>query len=429
MQVSVESSAGLERVIRVEVPAEKIEQEVQSRLKKVAKDAKIKGFRPGKAPAKIVRQQYGSEIRQDVLQEVLQSSYNDALSQEKLVPAGQPRIHTESSGDGQALVYKATFEVYPEVKLRGLDKLKLEKSVVDVAESDIKDMMDNLRKQRASWIDVDRASADGDQVSVDFEGTLNGEVFEGGSGEDMPVVLGSGQMLEDFEKNLFGLKTGDTKEFDVNFPADYPAEELASQKAVFKVTAKKVEEQKLAEINEEFIKGFGIESGTEEDLRKDIVSNMERESIAKSKDLMKGHLLEQIHDANKIDVPSVMIDQEITAMQKDAMQRAKITDENDAPPRDSFAEMAERRVRLSLLMTEVISTEQVQLDEARVQEKVDELCKPYPNADEMRNLYLQNEQLLSQIKNTVIEEQLIDLLISKAKLTEKKVSFMELMES
>jgi len=429
MQVSVESSVGLERVIRVEVPAEKIEQEVESRLKKVAKDAKIKGFRPGKAPAKIVRQQYGSEIRQDVLQEVLQSSYNDALSQEKLVPAGQPRIHTESSADGQALVYKATFEVYPEVSLQGLDKLKLEKSVVDVAESDIKDMMDNLRKQRASWIDVERASADGDQVSVDFEGTLNGEVFEGGSGEDMPVVLGSGQMLEDFEKNLFGLKMGDTKEFDVNFPADYPAEELASQKAVFKVTAKKVEEQQLAEINEEFIKGFGIESGTEEDLRKDIVSNMERESIAKSKDLMKGHLLEQIHDANKIDVPSVMIDQEITSMQKDAMQRAKITDENDAPPRDSFAEMAERRVRLSLLMTEVISTEQVQLDEARVQDKVDELCKPYPNADEMRNLYLQNEQLLSQIKNTVIEEQLIDLLISKAKLTEKKVGFMELMES
>ena len=429
MQVSVESSAGLERTIRVEVPADTIEQEVESRLKKVAKSAKVKGFRPGKVPEKIIRKQYGAEVRQDVLQEVLQSSYVEALTQENFNPAGRPRIDTEALAEGKGLVYKATFEIYPEFELQGLDGLKLEQLTVAIEDADIETMIGNLRKQRAQWSEVARAAAEGDQISVDFEGTLNGEVFEGGSGEDMPVVLGAGQMLEDFEKNLFGLKASDTKEFDVNFPKDYPAEERAGQKAVFKITAKKVEEQVLPEITEEFIKGFGIESGSEADLHKDIRDNMERESAAKSKAQLKSQLLEQIHDANKIAVPSVMIDQEITSMQRDAKQRSGITDQQEAPDREVFRDMAERRVRLSLLMTEVLSSQQIVLDDTRVKDKVDELCKPYPNAEEMRNLYLQNQQLLSQIQNAVLEEQLIDFLIGKAALTEKKIGFMELMES
>ncbi len=429
MQVSVESSAGLERTLRVEVPADTIEQEVESRLKKVAKTAKIKGFRPGKVPAKIIRQQYGAEVRQDVMQEVLQSSYAEALSQEKLNPAGQPTIDTESMGEGEGFVYKATFEVYPEIELQGLDKLSIEQPTVAIGDSDVDDMLENLRKQRADWVEVDRAADDGDQITVDFAGTLKGEAFEGGTGEDMPVVLGGGQMLEDFEKNLFGLKAADTKEFKVKFPKDYPAEELAGEKAVFNVTVKKVEEQQLPEVTEEFVKGFGVESGAIEDLRSDIRDNMGRESEAKSKALMKTQLLDQIHDANQVDVPGVMIQQEMASMQKDAMQRAGITDESQAPALEEFREMAERRVRLSLLMTEVLSSQQIQLDETRVSDKVDELCKPYPNADEMRNLYLQNQQLLSQIQNTVLEEQLIDFLIDKAALTEKKVGFIELMES
>ncbi|MDG1462269.1 MAG: trigger factor, partial [Gammaproteobacteria bacterium] len=393
MQVSVESSAGLERTIRVEVPADTIDQEVELRLKKVAKTAKIKGFRPGKVPAKVVRQQFGAEVRQDVLQEILQTSYSEALGQEELNPAGQPEINTESLDAGENLVYTATFEVYPEFEIQGLNALKVEQPTIELGDSDLNDMIDNLRKQRASWNAVERAAADGDQITVDFVGTLKGEAFEGGTGEDMPVVLGSGQMLEDFEKNLFGLKVGDTKEFKVKFPKDYPAEELAGEKAVFNVTAKKVEEQELAELTEEFIKGFGIESGSEEDLRSDVRDNMERESEAKAKAFMKSQLMEQIHDANKIDVPSAMVEQEITAMQKDAMQRAQITDESQAPARETFAEMAERRARLSLLMSEVISSEQIQVDDVRVTDKVDELCKSYPNAEEMRNLYLQNQQL------------------------------------
>jgi len=429
MQVSVESAKGLERSIRVEVPADTIEQEVKSRLIKVGKTAKIKGFRPGKIPAKVVRQHYGDEVRQDVLNEILQSSYVEALNQEKLSPAGTPQIEPEQAVEGEALIYKATFEVYPEFEVKGLDKLKLEKPVLEIADKDIEDMIDNLRKQRATWVEADKKADDGDQVTVDFEGTLKGEAFEGGSGEDMPVVLGQKQMLEDFEKALYGVKAGEEKEFKVKFPKDYPAEELAGQKAVFKVTVKKVEEQQLAEIDEEFIKGFGIESGQEDDFHADVRQNMERESENKIREKLKVQILDQVADANKIDVPKVLVEQESTQMRDDMMQRQGITDEAQGPGLEEFAEMAERRVRLSLLMSEIISQEQVQVDATRISEKVDELCKPYPNADEMRNLYMQNQQLLSQIQNMVLEEQLMDFLTGKAKLTEKSVGFMELMES
>jgi len=429
MQVSVESSNGLERSIRVEVPADTIEQEVASRLVKVGKTAKIKGFRPGKIPAKVVQQHYGAEVRQEVLNEVLQSSYVEALTQENLNPAGNPQIETEELEDGGALIYKATFEIYPDIEVQGLDKLKLEKPLLEIGDKDIEDMIENLRKQRAAWTEVEKAAEDGDQVTIDFEGSLKGELFEGGTGADVPVVLGQKQMIEDFEKGLYGLKAGEEKEIKVKFPKDYPAEELAGQKAVFKINCKKVESQELPEVDEEFIKGFGIESGAEEDLRKDIVENMERQSETKTREKLKVQILDQVADANEIEVPKVMIEQEITSMIQDVMQRQGITDEAQAPAREEFSEMAERRVRLSLLMSEIINDNQIQADATRVSEKVDELCKPYPNSAEMRDLYMQNQQLLSQIQNMVLEEQVMDFLTDKATLSEKKFGFIELMES
>jgi len=429
MQVSVESSNGLERSIRVEVPADTIEQEVASRLVKVGKTAKIKGFRPGKIPAKVVQQHYGAEVRQEVLNEVLQSSYVEALTQENLNPAGNPQIETEELEDGGALIYKATFEIYPDIEVQGLDKLKLEKPLLEIGDKDIEDMIENLRKQRAAWTEVEKAAEDGDQVTIDFEGSLKGELFEGGTGADVPVVLGQKQMIEDFEKGLYGLKAGEEKEIKVKFPKDYPAEELAGQKAVFKINCKKVESQELPEVDEEFIKGFGIESGAEEDLRKDIVENMDRQSETKIREKLKVQILDQVADANEIEVPKVMIEQEITSMIQDVMQRQGITDEAQAPAREEFSEMAERRVRLSLLMSEIINDNQIQADATRVSEKVDELCKPYPNSAEMRDLYMQNQQLLSQIQNMVLEEQVMDFLTDKATLSEKKFGFIELMES
>jgi trigger factor len=428
MQVSVEVSSGLERRMRVQVPAEKIDKEVESRLQKVGRSAKIKGFRPGKVPAKVIRQQYGSEVRQEVLQEVLQSSYSEAVMQEKLQPAGGPTIEPENLEEGKDLTYTAVFEVYPEFELKGLAKIKVQQPETTIQDADIDTMMENLRKQRASWSAVERKAADGDQVTLDFTGTLKGEPFEGGTAEAFPVVLGEGAMLPDFEKNLKGVAAGEEKSFKMKFPKDYHATELAGEKVEFAINVSEVAEQVLPEVDAEFVKTYGFESGELADLRKDIVANMERELEAKTKADVKKQLLEGLLDSNSIELPAVLVQQECESMQKEAMQRMGITDESQAPIADSFSETAEKRVRLGLLMSAAIRENDLELDSDRVTAKVDEICAPYDNPDEIRNIYLQNPQFLGQIESMVLEEQVVEWLVAQAKVSAKTMAFKELME-
>jgi trigger factor len=428
MQVSVEVSSGLERRMRVQVPAEKIDKEVESRLQRVGRSAKIKGFRPGKVPAKVIRQQYGSEVRKEVLQEVLQSSYSEAVTQQKLQPAGGPSIEPESVEEGKDLAYTAVFEVYPEFELKGLAKIKVQQPEATIQDADIDTMIENLRKQRATWTAVERKAADGDQVTLDFTGTLKGEPFEGGTAEAFPVVLGEGAMLADFEKNLKGVAAGDEKTFKMKFPKDYHATELAGQKVEFAINVSEVAEQALPEVDAEFVKAYGFESGELADLRKDIVANMERELEAKTKADVKKQLLEGLLDSNSIDLPTVLVQQECESMQKEAMQRMGITDENQAPEAGSFRETAEKRVRLGLLMSAAIRENELELDKDRVTAKVDEICAPYDNPDEIRNIYLQNPQFLGQIESMVLEEQVVEWLVAQAKVSTKSMAFKELME-
>jgi trigger factor len=428
MQVSVEVSSGLERRMRVQVPAEKIDKEVESRLQRVGRSAKIKGFRPGKVPAKVIRQQYGSEVRQEVLQEILQSSYSEAVTQEKLQPAGGPNIEPESLEEGKDLTYTAVFEVYPEFELKGLAKIKVQQPEATIQDADIDTMIENLRKQRATWTPVERKAADGDQVTLDFKGTLKGEPFEGGTAEAFPVVLGEGAMLADFEKNLKGVAAGDEKTFKMKFPKDYHATELAGQKVEFAINVSEVAEQVLPEVDAEFVKAYGFESGELADLRKDIVANMERELEAKTKADVKKQLLEGLLDNNSIDIPTVLVQQECESMQKETMQKMGITEENQAPEADSFRETAEKRVRLGLLMSAAIRENELELDKDRVTAKVDEICAPYDNPDEIRNIYLQNPQFLGQIESMVLEEQVVEWLVAQSKVTTKSMAFKELME-
>ena len=259
MQVSVEATGNLERRLRVEVPAERINKEIENRLRRVGKTAKIKGFRPGKVPAKVIRQRYGDQVRQEVLSEMMQTSYSEALQRESLVPAGGPQIHPERAGDEEGLVYTATFEVYPEVELADLDRISVTRPVVEITEADVDDMMENLRKQKAEWESVDRPAAEGDKVIVDFEGSIKGEPIENGKGEQIPVVLGEGRMIEDFEKALTGVSAGDEKTFKVKYPKDYPAEELAGKKAEFKAVIHEVQEQVLPPLDEELANAYGVE--------------------------------------------------------------------------------------------------------------------------------------------------------------------------
>jgi trigger factor len=428
MQVSVEASAGLERRMSVQVPAEQVEKEVSSRLASVGRNAKIQGFRPGKVPAKVIRQRYGDQVRQEVLQELLQSSYSEAVMQEQLQPAGSPTIEPGNLDEGQDLSYTAIFEVYPEVMLKGLNSIKIEQPEAEISDADIDTMIENLRKQRADWQAVERKAADSDQVTLDFEGTLKGEPFDGGSAKDFKVVLGDGAMLPDFEKNLRGVEAGTEKSFKLKFPKDYHAADLAGQKVEFAITVAEVAEQVLPEIDEELVKTYGIESGSVDELRKDIAANMERELAAKCKAETKRQLLEGMLEANPIEIPDVLVRQECEAMQKETMQRMSITEPDQAPGTETFRETAKKRVRLGLLMSAAIKENEIELDQALVTTKVDEMCAPYDNPDEIRNIYMQNQQFLGQIQNMVMEEQVVAFLMKQGAVSSRKMAFSELME-
>ena len=427
MQVTVESTGTLERRMRVELPAERIEKEVDSRLKSVGKNVKIKGFRPGKVPAKVVKQRYGAQIRQEVLSDLLQQSYSDAVQQEKLNPAGGPKIETESEGDGKTFAYVATFEVMPEVTLEGLDKIKVEKPDVEIADSDLDDMIENLRKQKATWTEVDRASAKGDRVVVDFEGKLKGEPIEGGQGKEVPVILGQGQMLEDFEKGLTGIKAGDEKTFKVKFPKDYHAEDLQGQKVEFTIHVHRVEEETLPPVDDSLAEMFSVKEGGIEQFKKDVLDNMRHEADQKVKSRVREQLMEALLAANPIEVPKALKHQEMHSMQHEAMQRLGIEDHDKAPPLENFAESAEKRVRLGLLIRQLITAEEIRLDEERVRQHVEEMCAGYENADEMVEMYLGTPQVRQQVEPIVLEQMAFDRLLELGKVKAKKVGFKDFM--
>jgi len=412
--------------MRVEVPIERIETEVNSRLKSVGKTARIKGFRPGKVPARVVRQKYGKQIRQEVLGEIMQKSYTDAVVQQKLKPAGGPKIETEGEDD-KNFTYVATFEVLPEVELKDLDKIKVEKPEIEIGEEDIEDMLLSLRRQRASWNEVERKCKDGDRVIVDFTGTLDGEEFKGGSGKEIPVLLGQGQMLEDFEKGLKGMAPGEEKSIKVKFPKDYPAEELAGKKADFAIKMHKVTEEVLPELNDEFAAGFNVTEGGLEQFRKDVRENMEREARQKADADIREQVMNGLIEKNPIDVPHALIHEEMHSMQHEAMQRMGIEDHDQAPPMENFRTAAEKRVRLGLLLSKVIADNGVTASKDDLKARVEDMCSGYENADEMVKMYMGNPQVMQQIEPMVVEQKAIDWLVENGKAKAKKVSFKDYM--
>jgi trigger factor len=426
MNVTVESTGALERRMRVEVPAERIESEVASRLKSVGKTARIKGFRPGKVPARVVRQHYGKQVRQEVLGEVMQKSYSDAVRQEKLRPAGGPKIETEKD-DGETFAYVATFEVLPEVELKDLDKIKVDMPEVDIRDEDLDDMLMSLRKQRASWEAVERKSKDGDRVVVDFTGSIDGEEFQGGTGKEIPVVLGQGQMLPDFEKGLKGIQAGDEKTIKVKFPKDYHAEDLAGKKAEFAINTHRVEEEVLPELNDEFAEAFNVTEGGLEQFKKDVRENMEREAKAKVDSDIREQVLSGLIEKNPIDVPHSLVHEEMHSMQHEAMQRLGIEDHDKAPPMDNFREGAEKRVRLGLLLQKVIADNKIKVSQDDLRARVEEMCAGYENSGEMVDMYMGNPQIMQQIEPMVVEQKAIDWLLENGKSKAKKVTFKDYM--
>ncbi len=428
MMVTVESTGTLERRMRVELPAERIEKEVESRLKTVGRTAKIKGFRPGKIPPNVVRQRYGSQVRQEVLSDLMGQSYRDAVVQENLNPVAQPKIEPDVSGKEDSFAFFATFEVLPEVTLRGLEKIEVTVPDVQITDKDCDEMIENLRKQKATWKTVERAAAEGDRVIVDFDGRLKGEPIQGGQGTEVPVVLGQGHMLPDFEKALYDVEADAEKSFKVKFPKDYQAEELAGKKVDFSIKVYRVEEEELPPLDDSLAEDYGVKEGGIDKLREDVLENMGREVAQKTRTDVREQAMNGLLEANPLEVPSSMIHQEAHSMQHEAMRQMGTEDHDQAPPLENFTAAAEKRVRLGLLVRQLVEENNIEVDAVRIRERVEALCAGYENAAEMAQTYLSNQQIMSQIEPMVIEEQAVEWLVKNGVEKSKKVDFNEYMK-
>jgi trigger factor len=427
MQVSVESISKLERRMQVQVPAERVSQEVAARLQNLSRTARLKGFRPGKAPIKVIRQQFGMQVHREVIGELLQSSFAEAVSEKQLSPAGNPRIEPQSVAEGQDLRYVATFEVLPEVALQPMDTLELERVTAEVTESDIDAMIERLRKQQMKYSPVDRAAASGDKVSIDFLGRIDGTEFAGGKGENIGIVLGEGRMLPELEQGLIGAVAGDHRDISVSFPADYRATELAGKTAVFSTDIKTVEEPSLPEIDEEFCKSFGVAEGGIPKLREDVAANMRRELEQNLRTRNKTAVLEKLYQANPIDVPNAMLESQVRELQIEAMRRAGTKDVSQAPPREPLVEPARRRVALGLIINDVIRRENIVLDPQRANARLDEMVGAYGDAAALKRAYQQNADAMRQVQSLALEDQVVDWILDHAKVQQKLSTFKELM--
>lgn len=433
MQVSIESLEGLQRKLTVQVPSEKIASAIDQKLKKLSKTVRMDGFRPGKVPVSVVKQAYGAQIRQEVIGDVIESTYHDAIVQEKLRPAGMPEIHpVDGDDDKDGITYSAVFEVYPEITSIELDSLEIEQTVADITDEDMDKMVSKLTEQRKEWQEVDAAAADGNQVVCDFEGTIDGETFSGGSGKDMSVEIGSGQMLKEFEDGLLGMSKGDEKTVDVNFPEDYHGKDVAGKTAQFALKVTKVSEGVVPELNEELIKSFGIEDGNLDTFRKDIRENMEKELGQKVKTTLKNTVMAALLDKNEVLAPKAMVAEEIKNLKAQMAQNmGQAADKMDTSnfPDDLFEAEGTKRVQLGLLVGELIRLEEIKLDPSRVESTLQEMSASYEQPQQVLEYYTKNKDARANLEAMVLEDQVVDHILAKAKVSEKKSSFDELMNN
>ncbi len=428
MQVTVETLEGLERRLNITVPAANIEDAVTAELRNIAKNRRFDGFRKGKVPMKMVAQMYGKAVRQDVLGEVMQRHFIEAIVKEKINPAGAPTFAPVDVKEGADLVFTATFEVYPEVELKGLESITVEKPAAEVQDSDVEEMLETLRKQQSTWTEVEEAAEDGKRVTIDFVGSIDGEEFEGGKAENFPLEMGAGRMIPGFEDGIAGKTKGMEFEIDVNFPEEYHAENLKGKAAKFAIKVSKVEARELPELNDEFVAKFGVVEGGVDALKAEVRKNMERELKQAIKARIKEQAIEGLVAQNEIDVPAALVEQEIGVLRQQAAQRfGGNMEAAQQLPREMFEEQAKRRVVVGLLLGEVIKTEELKADEEKVKALIEEMATAYEDPAEVISYYQQNEQMMDNMRNVALEEQAIDAIIAKATVTEKAISFNELM--
>ena len=425
MQVSVESTSALERRMTIGVPAERIETEVTKRLQQTARRAKVPGFRPGKVPMNVIRQRYEDAARQEALGDLIQATFYEAIVEQKLNPAGAPAVEPKVFEKGKDLEYVATFEVFPEIKLAGFDGIAIERLQADVTDADLDNMLEILRKQNTRFEAVERAAENGDQLNIDFVGKIDGEAFAGGSAKGTPLVLGSGRMIPGFEEALVGVKAGEERVINPTFPADYQNLDLAGKTAEFTVTVNSVSAPQLPELNDDFFALFGIKEGGLEGFRTEVRKNMERELRQAIKSKVKNQVMEGLLVANPVEVPKALIGNEVNRLRVQAVQQFGGNIKPDQLPAELFEEQAKRRVVLGLIVAEVVKQGELKADEARVRELIEEMASAYQEPQQVVAWYYKNDQQLNEVRSVVLEEQVVDTVLQKAKVTDKTVSYEE----
>ncbi|MBD1582945.1 trigger factor [Pseudoalteromonas sp. S16_S37] len=428
MQVSVETTQGLERRLTITVPAENVETEVKKRLQQLSKTQRIDGFRAGKVPVSVIAKRFGMAVRQEVAGELMQRNYIEAIISEKINPAGAPTFAPKALEAGKDLEFDATFEVYPEVELKDLEKIAVEKPVVEVTDEDLANMLETLRKQHATWVESDAAAGEKDRVTIDFVGTLDGEEFEGGKAEDFPLELGQGRMIPGFEDNIVGKKVGEEVVADVTFPEEYHAENLKGKPAQFTITVKKVEVQELPELNDEFAAKFGVAEGGVDALKEEVKKNMTRELSQAVKANVKDQAIKGLLATNETEVPKALIGQEINALRQQAAQRFGGNAQNMPElPAELFHEQAVTRVKTGLLLGEVIKVNDIKVDEAKVDELIETVASAYEDPSEVVAYYKSNEQMMQQMRNVAMEEQAVEAILAAAQVSEVEKAFDDIM--
>jgi trigger factor len=430
MQVSIETTSALERRLTIGVPAERIESEVNSRLQKAAQQVRLPGFRPGKVPLKVVRQRFGAGVRQEVLGEVMSRTFYEAVQQQQLKPAGRPAIEPKSMEPGKDLEYVATFEIFPEVVLADVAAIEVSRPVAEVKDADVEQMIETLRKQQGSWVEVDRAAQEGDQVTIDYTGTRDGVAFEGGSAEGAVLQLGSGRMVPGFEDAIVGMKAGEEKVAQLTFPAEYHNEELRGAAVEFRIRLQSVKEQQLAELNDEFFARFGVREGGLEQFRKEVAENMARELKNACKNKVKAQVMDGLLKLHgELDVPRALVVEEIKMLRGQMAQQfgsgAANLDLEKLLPDEMFKEQAERRVKLGLILNEFVAREGIRVDGSRVRQYIEEMASTYENPAEVVDWYYQNRQQLQGVESLVLEDQVVDTILSRARVTDKVQSYQD----
>ena len=433
MAVTVETLEKLERKITLSLPLASIQTEVDSRLKKLARTVRMDGFRPGKVPMNVVTQRYGYSVHYEVLNDKVGEAFSQAANEARLRVAGQPKI-TEKDGapEGQ-VTFDAVFEVYPEVKISDLSGAEIEKVTADVSDAAIQKTLDILRKQRRTFAQraADAAAQDGDRVTVDFEGKIDGEPFQGGKADDFQFLVGEGQMLKEFEDAVRGMKSGESKTFPLAFPADYHGQDVAGKTADFLVTIKKIEAAHLPEVNDAFAKSLGVAEGTVDALHADIRKNLEREVKSRLAARNKQAVMDALVAKAELDLPKSIVEAEVDRMVEGARADLKsrgVKDADKAPiPPELFTAQAERRVRVGLVVAELVRANNLQATPDQIQAHVDELAGSYERPEDVKRWYLSDNRRLAEVEAVVIENNVADFVLSKAKVSEKAVSFDELM--